>query len=75
MSTIEPADVEAVARAIAPVIGPRYEELYENKREWLDDRGRRHDINVPYKSDLRYAAEAAIAALVERGWSKQERKE
>lgn len=67
---IDPADVEAVARVVAPYVGPRYDDLYENKRAMINDSGRRcHDVNTPYKSDIRDAAEAAIAALVERGWT------
>lgn len=64
----DPADVEAVARVISNEIGYPYDTLYEDKRDWIDGRGERYDVNVPYKSDMRYAAEAAIAALIERGW-------
>lgn len=67
--TPDPADVEAVARIISNEIGYPYDTLYEDKRDWIDGRGERYDVNVPYKSDMRYAAEAAIAALVERGWT------
>ena len=55
--------VERVARAIADEIGPSYDDAYENKAEWIDDRGKRADINAPRKSDYRDAARAAIKAV------------
>jgi len=55
---------EKVARAIADQIGPSYDDAYEDKREWTADRGKRHDVNTPYKCDFRNAAQAAIAVVV-----------
>lgn len=52
------------------VLGIEYDDLYENKTEWIDDRGSRHDINVPYKGDLRDAAQEVIdwlAKEIEQG--------
>lgn len=46
-------------------IGPADNDAYENKREWTADRGRRADINAPFKCDYWGAAHAAIAVVVE----------
>jgi hypothetical protein len=46
-----------IARKIAASLGYDWDTLYENKRERTDDRGKRHDINTPYKSDFIAAAE------------------
>ena len=55
--------VEELARAMANEIGPSYDEAYENKAEWIDDRGRRADINAPMKCDYRHAAQAILSRL------------
>jgi hypothetical protein len=55
----------AVAKAIASGLGYDYESLYEGKSEYIADRGSRHDINTPYKTDMEEAAEAAIKAYEE----------
>lgn len=59
--------IEEIARAIANEIGPSYDEAYENKAAWIDDRGKRADINAPMKCDYRHAAEAALTRLEELG--------
>jgi hypothetical protein len=52
---------ETAARAIASELGYDFDTLYETKQEWIDDRGARHDINVPRKPDFRDAADALLA--------------
>lgn len=52
---------EELARIIASAIGYDYDDLYANKAAWINDRGKRHDVNTPYQSDMRDAA-AAVAA-------------
>lgn len=58
--------VERVARGIAVEVGLSYDEAYENKREWSDDRGKKCDVNGPFKADYRAAARAALAAMLQK---------
>ena len=51
---------EQIARWIAEGIGVEYDTLYADKREWTKDRGRRHDLNFPYKGDLLDAAKLIL---------------
>lgn len=56
--------IEAIARIISEqCLGHDFNGLYADKREWLDDRGARHDVNVPYKADVLAAADAILAAI------------
>ena len=57
--------MERCARAIAAGLGYEWDTLYEGKREWVADRGSRHDINTPYKPDFTDAARTVIEALIE----------
>ncbi len=58
---------EMVAGIIASTcLGHAFDSLYADKREWLDDRGKRHDVNVPYKADVLEAADAILSALSDR---------
>jgi hypothetical protein len=63
--------VEAMARAIADMIGPSYDDAFENKSEWIDARGMRNgvclDVNTPFKTDYREAARAALAVVRTEG--------
>lgn len=51
---------ERMARKIADHLGYDFDTLYNNKSEWNDDRGSRHDINVPFRGDFLDAARAAL---------------
>jgi hypothetical protein len=59
--------VERVARAIGDALGLPFDTLYVDKREYINDRGSRHDVNAPHKADMLEAAQAAIAALPAAG--------
>ncbi len=58
--------VERVARAIATEHGDDYDEIPQNKKEWVVSRGtfqgRFRDVNEPYQIDYYGMAEAAIKA-------------
>lgn len=60
-----PDMIERGARAIASELGWELDTLYENKQEWTDDRGARHDINIPYKRDIHDAAKACLTAALQ----------
>ncbi len=51
---------EELAKLIAEEVGYTWDSLYEHKSEWIDDRGLRHDVNTPYKTDFRCAADAVV---------------
>jgi hypothetical protein len=59
---------EELARVLAAGLGFSWENLYQDKRDWTDDRGKRHDINTPYKSDYLDAADAILAWMKESGY-------
>ena len=60
--------IERVARAIATDMGDDLAAIPQNKRDWIDTRGKgrgeySRDINMPKAADYRSAARAAIAAM------------
>ncbi len=56
--------VEKVANAIAYDLYGGLDKLYDDKGDWVADRGaKQHDINTPFTSDIRDAAKAALRAL------------
>lgn len=67
MTTPSP-ERERLAKLIAAELGYEWDgerAIYENKSEYIGDRGKRgHDVNTPYKADFRNAADALLAA----GW-------
>lgn len=53
---------EEIARLLAGLFGPGWDLMYENKREWIDDRGARQpDVNGPFRNDCLDAADAILA--------------
>lgn len=71
----ESAMVERVKLAICNALGYDFDDLYQGKREWVDDRGSRHDINTPFKVDFEEAAKVAIAAMQEQSTPTQEKED
>lgn len=59
---------ESMLRALTKAVGYDYDSLYASKREWIDDRGNRHDVNTPYKCDFEDGLDAVLAALREHGY-------
>lgn len=57
--------LEQLARALSTGIGYDYDTLYADKGEWVDDRGARHDINVPFKSDIDDGIQVVLEELME----------
>jgi len=59
--------VEKVARAIAEGLGDDFEHAFQDKSEWIGERGMRggrfRDVNEPYQCDYIGAAETALAAI------------
>lgn len=60
-------EVEVVARSISAAHGDCFDSAFNNKREWVANRGEKggrfRDINEPMQSDYLDMATAAIAAL------------
>jgi len=54
--------------AICAALGTTYEDLYRHKSEWNADRGRRHDINFPFRGDIDGAADQIVALVLDAGW-------
>ena len=54
--------------AVCDGIGVQFEDLYRHKTEWNADRGRRHDINFPFRGDIEAAADEIMAVIRAAGW-------
>lgn len=53
-----------IAKMLAGLFGPGWDVMYQNKREWIDDRGlRQPDVNGPFKDDCLEAADALLPLL------------
>lgn len=50
------------------LFGCPYSGLYRNKTHWTDDRGARHDINVPFQSDVDAAVNEIVDTIRAAGW-------
>ena len=59
--------IEKIARAIADSVGPSFDMLHKNKRDWVETRGmfrgEPRDCNGPFQDDCIEAAKAALTAL------------
>ena len=59
--------IENMARAIADSVGPSFDMLHKNKRDWVETRGmfrgEPRDCNGPFQDDCIEAAKAALTAL------------
>lgn len=54
--------------AICDGIGVEPDDLYRDKRDWTADRGRRHDINFPFLTDIENAADEIMQTIETAGW-------
>ena len=54
---------EKMARAIAAEVAAPWDNLYENKADWTDDRGKRGDVNGPFREDCFNAVDAILDAM------------
>ena len=53
---------EKIARLLAEHLGPGWDQMYQDKREWIDDRAARQpDVNGPFRDDCTAAARAILA--------------
>lgn len=50
------------------LFGVTYGDLYRNKSHWTEDRGQRHDINVPFQHDVDAAVNEIIDTIRAAGW-------
>ena len=61
------AEREELARLLsAEVLGIEYDTLYQDKRDWIHDLGRRHDCNTSYKWELLNAADSILKRYEKR---------
>ena len=56
---------EKMARAIAAEVAAPWDNLYENKADWTDDRGKRGDVNGPFREDCFNAVDSILVAMRE----------
>ena len=58
---------EEIAKFLAGFFGPGWDHMYQDKREWIDDRGARQpDVNGPFRTDCMEAADAILDLIASK---------